>query len=104
MCIVSAVFIYGGSSGSSVITIQGEGGTWVFDADANETITVGGPLGDTRISLNKGIVRVLDSPCDNKTCVAAGQIHAAGQWLSCLPNRVMVTIEGSKNDLDAGVW
>jgi hypothetical protein len=37
---------------------------------------------------------VLDSPCPDKICVAAGAIVRTGQFIACLPNRVSVTLEG----------
>ena len=34
-------------------------------------------------------MRIIDSPCPNKTCVAQGWHNP----LVCLPNKVMITIE-----------
>jgi hypothetical protein len=92
--------------GELTISVEGGSGKWVFPEDAQETVTVKGPLGDTIVRVHKGAARVLDSPCANKLCIAQGEIHDSGSWVSCIPNRVIVTIQRKKaqNQVDGGVW
>jgi len=105
--LVAASFIaaYSGVEGGSVM-LKGAGGEWVYPLDAVETFTVAGPLGDTIVAINGEGARIIASPCVNQTCVAAGRIHAPGQWAACLPNQVMVYIgEGAmSNDVDAAAY
>ena len=42
-------------------------------------------------------MRFLDSPCENKLCVIHATLSANGDWNACLPNRIMVHIEGNVN-------
>jgi len=111
--IVAASFVaaYSGAGGgragaSAVVFLKGAGGEWVFPADAAETLTVAGPLGDTVVEISGEGARVTASPCLNQTCVAAGAVRLPGQWAACLPNRVMLYIgEGkNENDVDAAAW
>jgi len=97
---------YSGSTGSSLVNVQGEKGLWVFPIDSTESIVVSGPLGDTVVEIGGGFARIMSSPCVNQTCVSAGRIHAPGQWTACLPNRVMMYIDEGKtnNDVDASAW
>jgi hypothetical protein len=90
----SAALVYSGSGDQDRITLKGDGGNWVFPRDAAETVAVPGPLGDTVVEIRDGQARIVSSPCTNQTCVAAGSIHARGQWLACLPNRVLVSVNG----------
>jgi hypothetical protein len=92
--LASFFLVYSGADTQRTIYLQGDGGEWVFSPDAVETVTVAGPLGDTVVAIQGGQIRVLSSPCANQTCVAAGAIHAPGQWAACLPNRVMVFVLG----------
>ena len=102
-------------------TVKAESGRWIFPADAAETVIAPGPLGDTVIEIRDGAGRVLSSPCPNQNCVAAGAIHLRGQWVACLPNKVMLYIDengggeksggrdsagetGGDVDVDAAVW
>jgi len=105
---VAASFIltYSGSTGASLVNVQGENGMWVFPVDSSESIVVSGPLGDTVVEIGGGFARITSSPCVNQTCVSSGPIHAPGQWTACLPNRVMMYIDEGKtnNDVDASAW
>ena len=70
--------------------------------ELEDTLRVEGPLGVTTIEIAKGRVRVLDSPCPYKLCVKAGAIGKAGELVVCVPNRVVVRIEGgSRKGVDA---
>jgi hypothetical protein len=102
----SAFFVHTVSGGTQYVNIRGQNALWIFPLDAAEIIRASGPIGDTVIEIHSGRARVLSSPCKNQTCVASGFIHTAGQWIACLPNDVLVTIEGGNNgeELDATVW
>lgn len=106
----SAFMVYRNSGGGSRIVLKGPGGSWVYprNQNATELISVAGPLGDTVVELRNGGARVLSSPCTNQLCIASGAIHARGQWIACLPNQVLITIEaaapGAEDELDAAAW
>ncbi|MDR0316511.1 MAG: NusG domain II-containing protein [Treponema sp.] len=102
LVLASFFFVYSGAADQSIIHLKAESGEWLFPQDAVETITVQGPLGDTVIAIQGGAARVLSSPCANQTCVAAGAIHSHGQWTACLPNKVMVYIDGTAALGDSG--
>ena len=82
---------------STQVLIEGYGNRWVFPLDAEETIPVPGPLGNTIIRIHDNQAWVESSPCDNQICVAAGRLHMHGEFAACLPNMVLVMIEG-RND------
>jgi len=89
------------------VRIKGGDREWTFPLDADETISVPGPLGDTVIRIKDKNAWVVSSPCENKTCVTTGKLHRTGAWSVCLPNNVMVIIEGNDddgNDVDAAAW
>lgn len=52
--------------------------------------------------LESGKVRVTESTCPDKICVRTGWIGRPGQSIVCLPNRVVVRIEGSEIRYDPG--
>jgi hypothetical protein len=102
-----AFAVYGHSRDAGQAIIRGGGKTWVFPLDAEEEVRVSGPLGETVVEIRGGQSRVLSSPCDNQTCVAAGRLNRRGQWTACLPNKVFVYIEGTGDDaatLDSTTW
>ncbi|MDR1177021.1 MAG: NusG domain II-containing protein [Treponema sp.] len=93
---------------ASGMVVTGEQGTWVYPAKTGGEalrVSVQGPLGDTVLEINDGQARIISSPCLNQTCVAAGAIHRRGAFIACLPNRVMVSVEGGEDEnLDASSW
>ncbi|MDR2095063.1 MAG: NusG domain II-containing protein [Treponema sp.] len=104
LIMVSACIVYGGRQDALIFTIKGRDGTWTFPVDAREIVRIPGPLGDTLVELRRGEARILSSPCANRSCIAAGSIHAGGQWIACLPNNVMVSVEGRAQGLDGAAW
>jgi hypothetical protein len=106
---ISAYGAYAPSHAAEQVIIQGSGRTWVYPLDAEETVAIPGPLGNTSVEIRNHRARVLSSPCANQTCVAAGHIDEAGQWAACLPNNVLVLIRGydePKKDehVDSTTW
>ena len=88
------VYVKGGSEAR--VLVEGLNGKWTFPVDAVETLNIQGLLGETLIRIEGGSARVLDSPCDNKTCISSGHISKNGEWLACLPNGVFLMIEGGE--------
>ena len=71
--------------------------TYEYDANKNGTYTVNGLCGETTFEIQNGRVRIIDSACPNKTCVAQN-------WSSplvCLPNKVIITAEQNNGEFDA---
>jgi hypothetical protein len=103
---VSAVWVYAEPRGRQEVVIEGPGKSWVFPLNAEEVVSVPGPLGNTAVELRGGRARVLSSPCTNQLCVAAGAIRGHGQWIACLPNRVLVRVaaEDGGEELDGTAW
>lgn len=93
---------------ASGMVVTGDQGVWVYPAKTGGEalrVSVQGPLGDTVLEINDGQARIISSPCLNQTCVAAGTIHRRGAFIACLPNRVMVSVEGVEDEnLDASSW
>jgi hypothetical protein len=103
---VTAASAYGPGKGQADVAIKGRDGEWVYPLSADRDVSISGPLGQTRIEIRGKSVRIEDSPCPNKTCIAMGAIARPGQWLACLPNQVFVRIEGGSagGGVDAGVY
>jgi hypothetical protein len=103
---LSAALVYGPRQGRAEVIIKGEGGEWIYPLSVDRDISIAGPLGDTHIAIRSKTVRIVDSPCPNKTCIASGAIAEPNQWIACLPNRVLVRVEGSEADegTDAGAY
>lgn len=81
-----------GQKGSRVL-VNAAGVKYEYSVSQNGTYTVAGELGTTTFEIKDGRVRITDSPCPNKTCISQGWHNP----LVCLPNKVMITVEGENS-------
>ena len=61
----------------------------------NQIISVEGRLGVTNVEIIDGRAHIHSSPCQNKTCIKSGFIQYADRVTACLPNRVVLKIQGN---------
>lgn len=66
----------------------------------NRAVDLEGPLGSTRLEIRDGRARILASPCPTKACIGMGAITRAGELLACVPNELLVRIEGEGGGAD----
>lgn len=57
-------------------------------------VEIQGAIGTSRIEISRGRARVLDSPGPRKLCVRVGWLERSGESAICLPNEVVLRIEG----------
>ena len=96
----SAFSVYIKPQSATRVLIEGQARQWVFPMDAEETLTVRGPLGNTVVRIHGNEAWVESSPCENQVCVAAGRLHRNFDFAACLPNNVLVMIEGHDDNED----
>lgn len=69
--------------------------------DQPKALAVPGPLGETRIEVMAGKVRVASDPGPRQLCVRQGWLSRAGDAALCLPNRVSVVLTGGGASYDS---
>ncbi|MCR5187718.1 MAG: NusG domain II-containing protein [Treponema sp.] len=74
---------------SGTVHVEANGKSYEYSLDKDGTFQVEGALGLTTFEIKNKAVRIIDSPCPNKTCVHQRWANP----LVCLPNRVIITIE-----------
>lgn len=87
-------FFHQNSQGTIVIQIEGKTTSTfpLFQEGRDEIIDVHGINGITRVLLQDGKVRVIDSACPDKICVSSGWLRSSAGTIVCLPNRVVIKI------------
>ena len=109
LCVLfnAGLFYYFGSgmSQGSWIVIEVDQKKVARYALSKDRVThVKGPLGTTEVEIKGGKARILRSPCKLKVCIKSGYIQYADRISVCLPNKVVVRVEGnSQRGLDAVV-
>jgi len=76
--------------------VNADGKEYEYSLMENKIYQVSGSLGITKIEVKDGRVRIIDSPCKNKTCIHQGW----GNHIICLPNDVIITVV-SEDEFDA---
>ena len=54
--------------------------------------------GSNILVIRDGQAWLSEADCPDKLCVKQGRIHYSGQVITCLPNRLTVTVEGGESD------
>ncbi len=70
--------------------------------DRPRQVHLDGPLGVTEALIENGSVRILSSPCAHKICIGMGRVDRSGQWLACVPNHLLLRIEGGSSTAEEG--
>jgi hypothetical protein len=95
VAVASAFSIYGNRSAEVRLVIESPSGQWLYGLDTDRTVEIEGEIGVTVVDIHDGAAHVADSACENKTCVSSPAISRQGEWIACLPNKVMLRIDGS---------
>ena len=53
-------------------------------------------IGDVRLAVSGGSIRVIASPCPNKICIRTGAIHGAHSEIICMPAHLLIVVEGAE--------
>jgi hypothetical protein len=69
-----------------------------LDLSADRETVVRGRVGDVRIRVEDGAVRIVASTCPQHLCLAAGAKSRAGEVIACVPNELLVRIVGGPPD------
>ena len=60
--------------------------------------TVSTPYGTNTLAIEQGRIRIVEADCHGADCVYRGWISHSGQPIVCTPHRLVVQIEGAKDD------
>lgn len=84
--------------GTRVVVSSGDKIVFVAPLDQPRQVTLEGPLGITELNIHDGRVKIISSPCPNKTCIRMGEARHAGDLIACVPNRLIIRIEGENTE------
>ena len=88
-------------AGGTDVKVTLNGDTYgIYALSEDQTITVEADGHTNVIVIENGTVRMHSSTCKNQICVDHGAISLKGDSIVCLPNRVVVEIEGEGGEAD----
>ncbi len=88
----------GREGAAAVVSVAGEEYTKIVlsEIESAARISVNG----VEIEITPDGARVAKSDCPDRTCVRTGEISSPGEAAVCVPNKVIVYIEGKDVDVD----
>ncbi|TDI99764.1 MAG: NusG domain II-containing protein [Caldithrix sp.] len=63
-----------------------------------EKFSVSGHISETVIEIVDGAIRIIGSGCPQKLCVRQGSIRQIGEIIVCVPNKLIISIGGTRKD------
>lgn len=94
LCLGLLAWLTPGTRGRRVVAERDGQVIFVAPLDQPRRFALEGPLGKTELEIKGGAVRVLSSPCPRKICIGMGAIDRAGELLACVPNHLVIRVEG----------
>jgi len=73
--------------------------TLSLEEDTVYNVEIGGKTTNT-VEIKDGKVSVMYADCPDKICVNHRAISKSGESIICLPNKVVISIEGEKTEVD----
>lgn len=67
-----------------------------YDLNQELVVELPGALGNNTLTIQDGTVWMSDAVCPDKYCVRQGKIQYNRESITCLPGRIVITIEGGE--------
>ena len=100
--LASTVFVTMSKSNGSTVIIEQNGKMYgKYSLYEDKTINIKGDKTSNTVQIKDGKVKMTESTCKNQVCVRHSEISSGGESIICLPNRVIVRIEGKGGGYDA---
>ena len=93
---VASFFIFRVSlkKGSQVTILVNNKEQYRFSLSDDRDALIEGAIGVTHIRIRESSLWVTEAPCPHKDCMRMGRISQTGEIIVCIPNKVMIVVEG----------
>lgn len=80
--------------GASRAVVTGPEGESVLALDRDAVYDIAGDAGGLTVRVQDGAICVVEATCPDRICVHTGEVHTPGAVIACVPNGIVVRIEG----------
>jgi hypothetical protein len=94
--LLSLFLLRPGARGELVIVEQGGRIVYRAPLEQERTLRLSGPQGETVLNIAGGHACIVSASCPHKVCMGMGEIARHGELLACVPNHLLVRIEGGE--------
>ncbi len=88
------------SSNSSLFYIEFKGNRFLYEKDKDIDLDFKGDIGLTKVKIEHGIASITYSECRDQVCVDMGEIKNSAHIAACLPNRLILGMDQTDEDID----
>jgi hypothetical protein len=74
--------------------VNGPEGESVLALDGDAAYDIAGSAGGLTVRVHDGAISVVEAACPDQVCVRTGEVHTPGAVIACVPNGIVVRIEG----------
>lgn len=101
LSLAGMVLVASAPAGSRVVAIAD--GQTRFTAALNQyqSIDIDGPLGKSHLVIDEQGARITSSPCPRKICITMGPAKKSSDLIACVPNQILVRIDGNDSNEEA---
>ncbi len=100
--LAATAYVAVSKTGGDTVIIEQRGKMYgKYSLFENRTVTIEGEQCKNIVTIKNGEVWMHESTCKNQVCVRHSRISSGGESIICLPNRVVVRIEGKGGGYDA---
>lgn len=103
--LVSSAYLFMSKSTGNTVIIEARGEVYgkysLFEDKEIDVISTDSVYSDVHVCIKNGEAKVTKSGCKNQVCVRHSAIKNIGESIICLPNKVIVKIEGNGGGYDA---
>ncbi|MCQ2604874.1 MAG: NusG domain II-containing protein [Spirochaetia bacterium] len=92
----SLLFIARHGNGTPRAIIKVRDTEYIYPLNMPQTLTFHGELGPATVIIRDNAVFFQESPCRDKICIHMGEGRKDGDFMACLPNRIIITVENSR--------
>ena len=78
----------------AVVTVRTSGGDEVYPLSKDGVFSLNG--GTNTLVIENGEAWVSEANCPDKVCMGMGKISKNGEFIACLPNQVIIVVEGGE--------
>ncbi len=95
---LSALFFIPRSSGEKIIVIVDKRKEYIYPLNVDRIVEFKGKIGMIKLEIRDKKAKVIESSCPQKICMKTGWIENKGEQIICVPNRVIIRIDGEQLD------
>lgn len=85
------------TGGSVSVTVDGEP-VMELPLGKDAEVEIGGGAHTNVLVIKDGTAQVVEASCPDQICIRQGAVRYAGESIVCLPNRLIVTVEGGQEN------